>query len=289
MRKPAWLNKTIRASDLEKTARLISAHGVHTVCTEARCPNIGECFARGEATVLILGAVCTRRCGFCNVTKGSPAALDDHEPNAVASFIKTLSLTHAVITSPTRDDIPDGGAAQYARTVTRVRAQSPRTTIELLIPDMRGDEKSLTVVAESAPDIIGHNIETVPRLYSIRTGADYARSLGVLKFFADHYPAIKTKSAIMLGLGETEAEVHAALADLRAAGTSFVSIGQYLAPSKAHHAVAAYITPAVFDAYGAYASSLGFSHVESAPYVRSSYHAGLYRNAAPRGPVSPGI
>ncbi|MEK6796512.1 MAG: lipoyl synthase [Spirochaetota bacterium] len=292
MRKPPWLNKTIRASDLERTARLIKGHGVHTVCTEARCPNIGECFARGEATVLILGAVCTRRCGFCNVTKGAPEVLDENEPEAVALFIEELSLTHAVITSPTRDDIPDGGARVYARTVAAVRRISPKTTVELLIPDMKGDEASLAVVASSSPDILGHNIETVPRLYSIRTGADYRRSLAVLAFIAKGFPAIRTKSAIMLGLGETAEEVRAALGDLRSAGCSFVSIGQYLSPSKAHRPVAEYITPEMFEAHAAHARSVGFAHVESAPYVRSSYHAGLYRNtdapSAVTGPVSPG-
>ncbi|HEY6873627.1 MAG TPA: lipoyl synthase [Geobacteraceae bacterium] len=275
-RKPDWLQKKINPSAHAEMERMLGDHHLHTVCQEAMCPNITECFRQKQATFLILGRICTRLCSFCNVAKETPLPVDHEEPARVAEAIRRLGLSHVVITSPTRDDLPDGGAGLYAATVAAVREASPGTAIELLVPDFRGDREALAAVAQAAPDIVGHNLETVPRLYRIREGADYRRSLDVLATLHDAAPSLKTKSGLMVGLGETEEELFAVFEELRRVGCSFLSVGQYLAPSKRHHPVVAFIEPARFEIYREKALAMGFAHVESGPYVRSSYHAAEY-------------
>lgn len=249
---------------------------LNTVCQQALCPNISECFSCGQATFLILGRNCTRSCSFCNVEKSTPLPIETDEPGRVAEAVTRLKLTHVVITSPTRDDLPDGGAGLYANAVAAIRKASPATRIELLIPDFKGDQSSIRLVTNSRPDIIGHNVETVPGLYHIRNGSDYNRSLDVLKFCAEMAPDIRTKSGIMLGMGEIGKDVLQLFEDLRKVGCSYLSIGQYLAPSRLHYPVQEYIKPEIFDEFREAAVKLGFKHVESGPYVRSSYHAGEY-------------
>ncbi len=251
--------------------------GVETVCEQALCPNIGECSGRGEATFLILGRQCTRGCSFCNIEKGKPEFPDPDEPARVADAAARLSLRHVVITSVTRDDLNDGGAGMFAETVRRVRRALPGSTIETLIPDFRLAHESLAAVADSRPDIIAHNVETVPSLYpEVRRGADYPRSLNVLRVVKKLAPCCKTKSGIMLGMGENPEEVHCVMRDLRGAGCDFLSIGQYLAPSRRHYPVKEYISPRQFNDYRSAGEKFGFAHVESGPYVRSSYLAGGY-------------
>jgi len=276
IRKPAWLQKRITPSAHAGMERLLGDLQLHTVCQEACCPNISECFRQRQATFLILGKACTRLCSFCSVTKERPFPPDPDEPERVAAAVTRLGLSHVVITSPTRDDLPDGGAAVYAATVAAIRAASPSVRIELLIPDFQGAFPPLEIVAAARPDIIGHNLETVPRLYHIREGADYRRSLEVLSALHRFAPEMKTKSGVMVGLGETDGELTALFADLRQAGCSYLSIGQYLAPSRNHFPVQSFVEPARFDRYREEAISLGFAHVESGPYVRSSYHAAEY-------------
>ncbi len=275
-RKPEWLRKRANPGEQAGMRQLLSELRLNTVCQQALCPNISECFSCGQATFLILGRNCTRLCSFCNVEKTAPLPVENDEPGRVAEAVLRLKLSHVVITSPTRDDLPDGGAAVYAATVAAIRAMSPATRIELLIPDFQGERSSLAVVVASCPDILGHNIETVPCLYHIRSGADYRRSLDVLKICNELAPEIKTKSGIMLGMGEVEEDVLEVFRDLRAVNCEYLSIGQYLAPSRAHYPVQEYISPARFDELRRAALGLGFSHVESGPYVRSSYHAGQY-------------
>ncbi len=275
-RKPEWLQKKINPSAHADMERMLGDLKLHTVCREATCPNISECFRQRQATFLILGRICTRLCSFCNVAKEEPLPLDPAEPARVAEAVVRLNLAHVVITSPTRDDLADGGAGLYSATVAAVRAASPETRIELLIPDFGGDRNALGTVADAAPDILGHNLETVPRLYHIRSGADYRRSLAVLAALHALAPLLKTKSGVMVGLGETDEELFALFADLRQAGCAFLSIGQYLAPSRKHFPVQVFVEPAKFDLYRQKALALGFAHVESGPYVRSSYHAADY-------------
>jgi lipoic acid synthetase len=275
-RKPEWLQKKINPAAHAEMERLLGDHRLHTVCQEAICPNISECFRNRQATFLILGKSCTRLCSFCNVTKETPLPADPQEPARVAQAVVRLGLSHVVITSPTRDDLPDGGSALYAATVAAIREASPDTRIELLIPDFLGDRASIATVVKARPDIIGHNLETAPRLYHIRCGADYRRSLTVLETARELAPGLKTKSGIMVGLGETEAEVLAVFADLRRAECAYLSVGQYLAPSKRHYPVQEFISPERFDFFRDEALGLGFEHVESGPYVRSSYHAEQY-------------
>ena len=253
---------------------------LHTVCREANCPNISECYGNNQATFLILGTICTRLCSFCNVSKQDPLAPDRDEPRRVAEAIQRLHLRHVVITSPTRDDLPDGGAGLYAETVQEIRACSPETAVELLIPDFRGDRESLATWSFARPDILGHNVETVPRLYHIREGADYRRSLEVLRMIGDMDSAVRSKSGIMLGMGEREEEVVGVFADLLETGCRYLSIGQYLAPSKRHYPVQEYLPPEIFDRYREKALAMGFLHVESGPYVRSSYLAERYGKEA---------
>ncbi|MBI5874183.1 MAG: lipoyl synthase [Candidatus Omnitrophica bacterium] len=275
-RRPAWLKKRIDFDKSRSTSALLNKIGIHTVCKEAKCPNISECFKNHHATFLILGQYCTRRCTFCNVEKQIPQPVDTKEPHKVAEAVQKMGLKHAVITSVTRDDLPDGGASLFAQTVGMVRQLQPAVSIELLIPDFKGDLKALASVAESAPDIIGHNIETVPRLYNLRPGANYARSLHMLKYIKKLNRDIYTKSALMLGLGEKEKEVLEALEDLINVGCDFLALGQYLRPSLKHAEVVEYIPPEEFDRYKALGGQLGFKHIEAGPYVRSSYMAAQY-------------
>jgi lipoic acid synthetase len=275
-RKPEWLRKKVNPGDQSEMRELLGELRLNTVCQQALCPNISECFSCGQATFLILGSSCTRLCSFCNVEKTVPLPVDVDEPARVAEAVSRLHLSHVVITSPTRDDLQDGGAALFAATVSAIRCSSPVTRIELLIPDFQGAVSSLEVVAAAQPDIIGHNVETVPRLYQIRSGADYGRSLEVLRRCAIMAPDIRTKSGIMLGMGESEEELLQVLADLRGVECDYLSVGQYLAPSRRHYQVQEYVPPERFVQLRSRALKMGFSHVESGPYVRSSYHAGSY-------------
>lgn len=274
-RKPLWLNKKIDLQAHREMGAMLKDLSLNTICREAACPNISECFSCGRATFLILGTKCTRGCAFCNVELDTPEKADGEEPFNVARAVEKLGLSHVVITSPTRDDLADGGAEQFALTVRAVREISPETRIELLVPDLKGDADALRVVAESEPDIFGHNLETVSRLYSIRSGADYGLSLELLA--KAHRAGLVTKSGIMAGLGETETEVFALMDDLRTAGVEYFSVGQYLMPSRKHHPVAEYVAPDIFEKYKETAYAKGFRHVESAPYVRSSYMAEVYK------------
>ena len=276
VRKPEWLQKKSNQGDQAEMRRLLGELRLNTVCQQALCPNISECFSCGQATFLILGTNCTRTCSFCNVEKTFPLPVDTDEPGRVAEAIVRLKLTHVVITSPTRDDLPDGGADIYAATVAAIRYSSSETKVELLIPDFKGELASLVVVTSSKPYIIGHNVETVPRLYHIRSGSDYHRSLDVLRKCGELAPDIRTKSGIMLGMGEKREEVLQLFADLRTVRCNYLSIGQYLAPSRVHYPVQEYIQPERFNEFREAALKLGFDHVESGPYVRSSYHAGQY-------------
>jgi lipoic acid synthetase len=275
-RKPDWLRKKMTLGSLREMQVLLGEGRLHTVCEEAMCPNIGECFSKKQATFLILGKHCTRACSFCAVTKGAPLPPDPGEPARVADAAARMGLRHVVITSPTRDDLADGGAAQFAATVQALRAKLPDARVELLIPDFREFDLALATVAQSGAAIIGHNIETVPRLYHVRKGADYARSLRVLHKLAGLNSRIRTKSALMLGLGETEAEVLAVMADLLASGCGLLSIGQYLSPGPAYEAVAEYVKPERFDYFRQKGLEMGFAHIQSSPYTRSSYLAEGY-------------
>lgn len=275
-RKPEWLRKKVNPGDQSEMRQLLGELHLNTVCQQALCPNISECFSCGQATFLILGKSCTRLCSFCNVDKTVPLPVDSDEPARVAEAVARLNLSHVVVTSPTRDDLPDGGASLYSATVLAIHASSPATRIELLIPDFQGDVAGIETVVASRPDIIAHNVETVPRLYHIRSGADYRRSLEVLRTCAALAPDIRTKSGIMLGMGELETEVLQVLNDLRSVECAYLSIGQYLSPSRRHYPVKEYALPEMFDSLRIAALEMGFSHVESGPYVRSSYHAGKY-------------
>ena len=276
VRKPEWLQKRVNPKEQAGMRALLGELRLNTVCQQALCPNISECFHCGQATFLILGRHCTRHCSFCNVDKAKPQPVDSGEPARVAEAVVRLRLSHVVITSPTRDDLPDGGASVHAATVAAIRAVSPGTRIEPLIPDFQGDRRCLEVVMASRPDIIAHNVETVARLYHIRSGADYGRSLEVLGACRDLSPETPVKSGIMLGMGEAQDEVVQVLSDLRGVGCAYLSIGQYLAPSRNHYPVQEYVRPEVFEALRETALGMGFLHVQSGPYVRSSYHAGEY-------------
>jgi len=275
-RKPEWLRKKVSQGDQAGMRKLLGELRLSTVCQQALCPNISECFSCGQATFLILGTNCTRQCSFCNVDKTEPLPVDMDEPDRVAEAVQCLKLSHVVITSPTRDDLPDGGSSIYAATVAAIRSSSPATRIELLIPDFQGDPVCLNRVVASKPDIIAHNVETVPRLYQVRSGADYLRSLDVLRQCREMAPEFDTKSGIMLGMGETAEEVRLLMQDLRSVDCRYLSIGQYLAPSRKHYPVQEYIRPEIFEQLRTEGIEMGFSHVESGPYVRSSYHAGQY-------------
>jgi len=273
--KPEWLK--VRAPGSENYHRLkglMRTLGLHTVCEEANCPNIGECWHHGTATFMILGDTCTRSCGYCNVIHGTPAAPDPHEPAHVASAIETMSLAHVVITSVDRDDLPDYGAGHFARTITETRARIPECSVEVLIPDFKGDETALRTVLDAGPDILNHNIETVPRMYRLaRPGGRYDRALQLLDRSRRYAAGIPTKSGIMVGLGEEWDEVVSTLRDLKEAGCQIVTIGQYLRPSLANLPMSRYYTPAEFAELKRIGLDLGFGHIESGPLVRSSYHA----------------
>lgn len=246
-----------------------------TVCEEASCPNLAECFSHGTATFMIMGDKCTRRCTFCDVAHGRPDPLDPKEPESVAQAVAEMGLKYVVITSVDRDDLRDGGAGHFTDCITAVRAMNPTTKIEVLVPDFRGRmEKALDAMSPGLPDVFNHNIETIPRLYKpVRPGSDYNWSLDLLEQFKQRYPGIPTKSGLMLGLGETIEEVQDALKDLRAHDVDMLTLGQYLAPSRHHHPVKRYVTPQEFEDLAVYAKQIGFSHVASGPMVRSSYHA----------------
>lgn len=275
-RKPEWLkSKQIPTEEEQKVRRLMKNLHLNTVCREARCPNRVECFNRGTATFLIMGDTCTRRCRFCNVKKGKPQPLDKEEPRHVAEAVKALGLKYVVITSVTRDDLPDGGAAHFASVIRKVREIDPGVGIEVLIPDFQGDSDSLNTVLDARPDVLNHNVETVSRLYeAVRPGAFYERSLELLARAKTINPSIKTKSGLMVGLGETDEELYGVFADLRKAGCDLLTIGQYLAPTKEHYPVADYILPEKFEEYRAKALEMGFLDAASGPLVRSSYKAG---------------
>jgi lipoyl synthase len=275
--KPAWLNKKINLKDCSALQQTLRDLRLDTVCEQAICPNIAECFLHRQATFLILGRRCTRTCSFCNIDKANPLAVDKDEPDRVAQAVARLCLKHVVITSVTRDDLSDGGAGVFADTVLRIFQKSPKVTIEVLIPDFKLSQAALRIVVGSMPQIIAHNLETVPSLYNaVRQGADYSGSLSVLGMIKEMSPETKTKSGIMLGLGEKTEEVYSVMQDLRSVGCDFLSIGQYLAPSLRHYPVRDYIHPEQFDDYKAKGLELGFLHIESGPYVRSSYMAAGY-------------
>ena len=273
--KPEWLK--VRAPGSENYLRLkglMRTLGLHTVCEEANCPNIGECWHHGTATFMILGDTCTRSCGYCNVTHGAPKPADPAEPIRVASAIHAMALSYVVVTSVDRDDLPDFGAAHFADTIRQTRRRLPDCRIEVLIPDFQGSEASLRTVLEAGPDVLNHNIETVPRLYrTARPGGRYDRALQVLDRSRTLAPQVPTKSGLMVGLGETIDEVVSTLRDLRAAGCRILTIGQYLRPSLANLPMSRYYTPAEFAELKRIGLELGFGHVESGPLVRSSYHA----------------
>ncbi len=275
MQRPLWLNKKISLSACDEVKNHLRDLKLSTVCEEASCPNIGECFARKEATFLILGRNCTRSCAFCGIAKGSPAPADPSEPERVAAGVRKLGLKYVVITSVTRDDLADGGASAFSGTINVVRRDNPGIKVEVLIPDFGGDIVSVRMVADAAPEVIAHNVETVPRLYhTARKGANYGRSLGVLRYASSFSRGSRVKSGLMLGLGEKEGEVMEVLRDLAEAGCTILSIGQYLAPTNDHLPVVSYIPPEKFDHYKAEALKVGFKSVMSGPYVRSSYMAG---------------
>ncbi len=274
LRKPAWLKKPIRESDGRRSVEhILQRQGLHTVCREACCPNLSECFARGTATFLLMGARCTRACRFCAVDHGVPSPLDSGEPVRIAAAARDMGLRHAVLTSVTRDDLQDGGAAHFCAAISALRRTSPGIVVEALTPDFQGSEAALAALAEHAPDIFNHNVETVPRLYHIRPGALFERSLSVLACARALMPGARIKSGLMVGLGETRDEVFETIARLRQSGCDMLCVGQYLAPSRAHEPVVEYVTPGQFDEYRDHALSLGFSGALCGPFVRSSYMA----------------
>src|SRR5688500_2231301 len=280
--KPAWIR--VRApspnSRFYEIKDILRRQNLHTVCEEASCPNIGECFGKGTATFMILGDICTRRCPFCDVAHGRPLAPDPEEPRHLGQTIAQLRLNYVVVTSVDRDDLRDGGAQHFADCIRAVRAAAPRTIIETLIPDFRGRlERALELLSAAPPDVLNHNLETVPRLYrKARPGGDYAHSLRLLQEFKKLHPAVPTKSGLMVGLGETDEEILAVMRDLRAHDVDMLTIGQYLQPSPHHLPVERYVDPAVFSQFGLEASKLGFKHAAVSAMVRSSYHADQLSN-----------
>jgi len=275
-RKPEWLRKPIRPSEMAALETQFAQAQLHTVCREAACPNIGECFAKKQATFMILGSRCTRACSFCNVTRAIPLPPDPDEPRRVAEAVQSLGLRHVVVTAPTRDDLSDGGAAHFAATVSAIKELDATIRVELLVSDLREEAEALATVAASGAEILGHNLETVPRLYHVRRGAEYHRSLRVLERLASLNPNALTKSGIMLGLGEKEEEVVSLMGDLLNAGCRLLSIGQYLSPSARHAPVVEYVAPERFDRYREIGMEMGFKYIKSSPYTRSSYMAHEY-------------
>lgn len=276
-RKPDWIRvKAPTSAGFAATRALMRSKSLTTVCEEAACPNIGECWSKKHATVMILGDTCTRACAFCNVKTGMPRAVDPMEPNNVADAAVQMGLEHIVITSVDRDDLPDGGAKQFVKVIETIRKASPITTIEILTPDFRNKhEAAVEMIVAARPDVYNHNLETVPRLYpTIRPGARYYASIRLLEQVKKLDPSIFTKSGIMLGLGEERLEVHQVMDDMRSADIDFLTMGQYLQPTPRHAKVQDFVTPAAFDAYAAIARAKGFLLVASSPLTRSSYHAG---------------
>ena len=274
-RHPEWIRARAPTGPVvAETRAVVRSLGLHTVCEEAQCPNLGECWAHHTATVMLLGDTCTRNCRFCGVSHGRPLAVDPEEPRRVAEAVARLGLHHVVMTSVNRDDLPDGGASHFAATAYAVQARVPECTIEVLIPDLQGNHEALAIIVEAPITILNHNTETVPRLYKrVRPGAFYERSLALLAAAKRLRPGLRTKTGLMLGLGETRDEVLVVLADLRAAGCDVLTLGQYLRPGPSELAVERYVTPEEFTALGVEARQLGFAYVESGPLVRSSYHA----------------
>jgi len=277
-RKPHWIRVRTPASPrISELKQILRDQNLHTVCEEASCPNLGECFSHGTATFMIMGDICTRRCPFCDVAHGKPNALDSEEPAKLAETVQAMGLKYVVVTSVDRDDLRDGGAAHFAACIQALRERAPETQIEVLVPDFRGRQaRALEIIAETPPDVFNHNLETVPRLYrQARPGAGYQESLDLIRAFRKACPAVPAKSGIMLGLGETKDEVLAVLNDLRAHDCERLTLGQYLQPSRHHLPVDRYLEPTEFDHLAEQATALGFTHVASGPLVRSSYHADL--------------
>ncbi len=275
-RKPHWIRaKSPSSPEVARLKQVLRNHNLHTVCEEASCPNLGECFGHGTATFMIMGDICTRRCPFCDVAHGRPEPLDVNEPANLGKTIAAMQLKYVVVTSVDRDDLRDGGAQHFVDCIRAIREQSPQTKIEILVPDFRGRmDIALKILNEAPPDVFNHNLETVPRLYKqARPGADYAWSLQLIKRFKAMYPNLPTKSGLMLGLGETSEEIEQVMKDLRAHDCDMLTLGQYLQPSKHHLPVARYVEPEEFDRLAEVARGLGFSNVASGPMVRSSYHA----------------
>jgi lipoic acid synthetase len=284
LKKPDWIRVKAGSSAgrFGEIKQILREHHLHTVCEEATCPNIGECFGNGTATFMILGDLCTRRCPFCDVGHGKPLPPDAEEPEKLARTIAAMKLKYVVITSVDRDDLRDGGAQHFADCIAKVRELSPGTKIEVLVPDFRGRlDIALDILATTPPDVFNHNMETVPRLYKqARPGADYENSLQLLKAFKARVPGVPTKSGLMVGLGETDEEILATLRDLRANDVEMLTIGQYLAPSGHHLPVLRYVHPDTFAMYAREAEAMGFTHAASAPLVRSSYHADMQAHGA---------
>ncbi|KFN20230.1 lipoyl synthase [Aeromonas bestiarum] len=279
LRKPDWMRIKLPPSSqkIEHIKSTLRKNKLHSVCEEASCPNLAECFNHGTATFMIMGAICTRRCPFCDVAHGRPLALDPDEPHKLALTIKEMGLKYVVITSVDRDDLRDGGAQHFADCIKQIREHSPQTRIEILTPDFRGRmEQALEVFRETPPDVFNHNLETAPRMYRVaRPGADYKWSLELLRRIKEMHPHIPTKSGVMMGLGETNEEIVQVLTDLREHGVNMLTLGQYLQPSRHHLPVKRYVPPAEFDELKDVAMGLGFSHAACGPFVRSSYHADL--------------
>ncbi len=276
LKKPDWIRvKAPVSKEYQETWDLMRRQKLNTVCEEAACPNIGECWAKKHATVMILGSVCTRACRFCNIKTGRPDLLDPHEPERVGEAIAEMGLHHVVVTSVDRDDLDDGGANHFAQTIRAIRKSAPQTTIEVLTPDFLRKEGAIEIVVEARPDVYNHNLETVPRLYAeVRPGARYFNSLHLLQTVKDLDPTLFTKSGIMVGLGETKTEVYQVMDDLRAASVDFITIGQYLQPTPQHHVLDRFVTPDEFEDYARMARGKGFLMVSASPLTRSSYHAG---------------
>jgi len=282
--KPFWLDKKIALGSCRKVKSLLRDLSLHSVCEESSCPNISECFQGGVATFMILGDTCTRECAFCGINKGQPCLIDYEEPRRIKKAVKRLNLNYVVITSPTRDDLDDGGAGLFCQTVEEVMSLGPERAVEILIPDFKGKRDSIEKVAICRAKVISHNLETVPRLYTeVRKGADYKRSLEVLRLIKEINKEVFTKSGLILGLGEEEKEVIQALLDLRSVGCDLLTLGQYLPPSLKHYPLKSYVLPDKFVYFQKYAQKIGFKSVKSAPYVRSSYlaHSLLEPNYCP--------
>ena len=274
-RLPSWFKQRLPGPEVMKNMEgLLDSLQLHTICESARCPNVGDCFSRHTATFLILGNICTRNCSFCAVEKGSPLPVDNKEPEHLLEAVETLELRYVVITSVTRDDLDDGGAAHFTRTINLIHERRPETRVEVLIPDFRGSPEALQIVAAARPEVLNHNVETIPRLYpEVRPGADYRRSIKLLAMVKELDPGIVTKSGLMVGLGESEEEVVKVMQDLREAKCDLLTIGQYLPPSAQHYPLVRYVTPEEFSRFEVIGEELGFAEVASAPLVRSSYKA----------------